>query len=472
MNRSYRWMLAAILICSGLSAEAQIERTADFHSRYTLKEAVVLSRHNIRSPLSGPESALGQLTPHEWFHWSSGKSELSLRGGVLETEMGQFFRKWLVSEGLISENHLPAEGTMRFYANSMQRTIATTQYFSSGLLPVANVEIEHHYDLNTMDPVFTPQLTAASDDYCARARQQIADLFGNGSLEGIGEKMAENYALLQDVLDVEQSAAWQTGGFSGFKVDDTNILLELNKEPGMTGSLKTACSASDALVLQYYEEPDELKAAFGHQLTLSDWEKISAVKDYYGDILFTAPLVAINVAHPLLQTILEELQTEGRQFTFLCGHDSNLGSVLAALGLAEYTLPQAIESKTPIGSKLVFEKWEGADGSQYAAINLVYQRVDQLRQMPLLMLENPPMVFPVALEGLTANEDGLYKFSDLEARFEDRIAAYDELLTDIYAPARSAVGSQKAAVYNLKGQRISDALANGVYIKDGKKMVK
>ena len=386
--------------------------------------------------------------------------------------MGQYFRKWLVSEGLMAENAIPAEGTMRFYANSMQRTIATTQYFSSGMLPVANVEIEHHYDLNTMDPVFTPQLTAASDDYCARARQQIADLFGNGSLEGIGDKLAENYALLQDVLDVEQSAAWQAGEFSGFKTDDTNILLELNKEPSMTGSLKTACSASDALVLQYYEEPDELKAAFGHQLTLSDWEKISAVKDYYGDILFTAPLVAINVAHPLLQTILEELQTEGRQFTFLCGHDSNLGSVLAALGLSEYKLPQAIESKTPIGSKLVFEKWEGADGSQYAAINLVYQRVDQLRQMPLLMLENPPMVFPVALEGLTANEDGLYKFSDLEARFEDRIAAYDELLTDIYAPTRSGAGSQKAAIYNLKGQRISDALANGVYIKDGKKMVK
>ena len=182
--------------------------------------------------------------------------------------------------------------------------------------------------------------------------------------------------------------------------------------------------------------------------------------------------MAINVAHPLLQTILEELQTEGRLFTFLCGHDSNLGSVLAALGLAEYTLPQAIESKTPIGSKLVFEKWEGADGSQYAAINLVYQRIDQLRQMPLLMLENPPMVFPVAFEGLTANEDGLYKLSDLEARFEDRIAAYDELLTDINAPTRAGAGSKKAAIYNLKGQRISDEPTNGVYIKEGKKMLK
>ena len=292
------------------------------------------------------------------------------------------------------------------------------------------------------------------------------------SLEGIGEKMAENYALVEKVLDVKEGAASQSGEFTGFKTDDTNILLELNKEPAMTGSLKTACSASDALVLQFYEEPDELKAGFGHELTLSDWEKISAVKDYYGDVLFTAPLVAVNVAHPLLQTILEELKTEGRLFTFLCGHDSNLGSVLAALGLSEYTLPRAIESKTPIGSKLVFEKWLGADSVEYASINLVYQAVDQLRNMPLLTVENPPVVFPVALEGLKTNEDGLYLLSDLEARFEERIAAYDQLLTGISAPTRTEAGSQKAAIYNLKGERLSEEPANEIYIKEGKKMMK
>ena len=32
-----------------------------------------------------------------------------------------------------------------------------------------------------------------------------------------------------------------------------------------------------------------------------------------------------------LQEILGELSAENRKFTFLCGHDSNLGSVLAAL---------------------------------------------------------------------------------------------------------------------------------------------
>ena len=69
--------LAVVLIINGFtSIRAQIERSTDFHDRYTLQEAVVLSRHNIRSPLSGPESALGRITPHEWLAWSSAPSEL------------------------------------------------------------------------------------------------------------------------------------------------------------------------------------------------------------------------------------------------------------------------------------------------------------------------------------------------------------------------------------------------------------
>lgn len=464
--------LAVVLIINGFtSISAQIERSADFHDRYTLQEAVVLSRHNIRSPLSGPESALGRITPHEWFAWSSAPSELSMRGGVLETEMGQFFRKWLVSEGLMKENEIPEEGTMRFYANSMQRTIATAQYFSSGLLPVANIGIEHHYDVGTMDPVFTPKLTIADEAFCALAREQIADIFGNGSMAGIGEKMVNNYKLLETVLDIQQSAACQQGDTCSFKTDDTEIVLQLDKEPGMKGSLKLACSASDAFVLQYYEEADELKTAFGHDLTIDDWKQLSAIKDYYGDVLFTTPAIAINVAHPLLQEILKELQTEDRRFTFLCGHDSNLGSVLAALGLTEYTLPEAIESKTPIGSKLVFEKWLGNDGKQYAALNLVYQSVDELRTMPLLPLEKGPVVFSVSLADLQANADGLYLLEDLEQRLTDSINAYDSLPTDMH-PAESRSSDKTAVIYDLQGRRLDETPnRSGIYIKDRQKVV-
>ena len=434
-------MIAAILlsICGAMTASAQMQRSADFHDRYTLGQVVVMSRHNIRSPLSGPESALGRITPHQWYAWSSAPSELSLRGGALETMMGQYFRKWLVGEGLIKENHLPEEGTVRFYANSMQRTLATAQYFSSGMLPVANIKIEHHYDLGTMDPVFTPKLTVVSDSYRERALKQIADLFGGGTMAGVGEKMALNFALMEKVLDMDQSVACLQGDSCAFKTDDTLVKLELDKEPGMTGGLKLGCSASDAFILQYYEESDDQKAAFGHDLTTADWEVISAVKDWYGDVLFTAPLVAINVAHPLMQEILAELKTEGRQFTFLCGHDSNIGSILAALGAVDYELPNAIEKKTPIGSKLVIEKWIGKDGQVYAAMNLCYQNIDQLRHLQLITLDNPPMVYSVQIEGLTANEDGLYLLKDLEARLEERIAQYEGLLTSTSSPTGSAL---------------------------------
>ena len=421
MFKASRIILFLFLSGVALSSFAQAIHPDDFGERYTLKQVVVLSRHNIRSPLSGRHSALQRLTPHEWHQWSSAPSELSLRGGALETMMGQYFRKWLVSEGMMQENEIPAEGTMRFYANSKQRTIATAQYFSSGMLPVANVRIEHHCEMGKMDPVFNPQITDDNDDFKALAQQQIAAMGGKKGMAGIGEKMAGNYKLLERVLDMEQSRACLEGDTCHFRTDDAHVYLVKNREPGMGGSLRLACQAADALVLQYYEEPDALKAAFGDTLSWEDWERISAIKDWYGDVLFTAPVVARQVARPLLRTMLEELQNDGRKFTFLCGHDSNIGSVLAALETEDYSLPQTIEKKTPIGCKLVIEKWVDDEGKAFAALNLVYQSTEQLRNMTLLDLENPPMVFPLGLKGLNANADGLYPFEAVLNRIDSVI---------------------------------------------------
>ena len=421
MSKASKIILCLVLLGVSLSAFAQSRRSDAFHERYTLKQVVVLSRHNIRSPLSGRQSTLQRITPHEWYHWSSASSELSLRGGALETMMGQYFRKWLVSEGLMQENEIPAEGTMRFYANSLQRTIATAQYFSSGMLPVANVRIEHHCQVGKMDSVFAPQITDDNEAFKALAQQQIAAMGGEKGMVGIGEKMADNYKLLEQVLDMEQSAACLGGDTCLFRTDDAHVYLVKYREPGMGGSLRLACQAADALILQYYEEPDAVKAAFGDTLTWEDWESISAIKDWYGDVLFTAPVVACQVAHPLLRTMLEELKHEGRKFTFLCGHDSNIGSVLAALEAKDYSLPKTIEKKTPIGCKLVIEKWENAEGQLFVSLNLVYQSTEQLRHMSLLDLKNPPMVFPIRLKGLSANADGLYPYEALVGRFIEKL---------------------------------------------------
>ena len=419
-------LLILTIICPAL-AQAQLQRSEAFKGKYKLKEVVILSRHNIRSPLSTNGSALSKMTPHEWTNWSSAASELTLRGGVLETEMGQFFRKWTIETGLFKDNYVPTIDEVNVYANSMQRCIATAQYFSGGFMPVANLRVNHRYVPSKMDPIFFPRLTKSTEAFRTEAMKQINAMGGKEGLVGINKSLKESYDLIAKVLDMKQSEYYKKGEIKDFVNNDTQITLELNQEPGMKGSLKNANSASDAFILQYYEEPDGMKAAFGHKLTTEDWTKIAKVKDVYGDVLFTAPIVAVNVAHPLLQYMYDELNDKDRKFTFLCGHDSNIASVDAALGVEDYSLPNSIEKKTPIGSKLVLEKWVDADGKAYIAVNLVYQSTDQLKQMSLLDLQHAPQVFSLKLKGLNQNTDGLYTFEDVNARFLQAIRAYDDI---------------------------------------------
>lgn len=419
-------LLILTIICPAL-AQAQLQRSEAFKGKYKLKEVVILSRHNIRSPLSTNGSALSKMTPHEWTNWSSAASELTLRGGVLETEMGQFFRKWTIETGLFKDNYVPTIDEVNVYANSMQRCIATAQYFSGGFMPVANLRVNHRYVPSKMDPIFFPRLTKSTEAFRTEAMKQINAMGGKEGLVGINKSLKESYDLIAKVLDMKQSEYYKKGEIKDFVDNDTQITLELNQEPGMKGSLKNANSASDAFILQYYEEPDGMKAAFGHKLTTEDWTKIAKVKDVYGDVLFTAPIVAVNVAHPLLQYMYDELNDKDRKFTFLCGHDSNIASVDAALGVEEYSLPNSIEKKTPIGSKLVLEKWVDTAGKAYIAVNLVYQSTDQLKQMSLLDLQHAPQVFSLKLKGLNQNTDGLYTFEDVNARFLQAIRAYDDI---------------------------------------------
>ena len=109
-----------------------------------------------------------------------------------------------------------------------------------------------------------------------------------------------------------------------------------------------------------------------------------------------------------------------------CTHPSALASIGAALGFNYPETEHALELHTPIGSKLVFEKWtDGCD--EYVAINLVYQSVSQLQGRTLLSVEEPPMVMPVTVEGLIANEDGLYRLSDLDNRMAEAMSEYENI---------------------------------------------
>ena len=427
-------LTALLIILLPLLATAE---QAEQPKAYTLDRVVVLSRHNIRSPLTDGGSLLGEITPHTWFNWTSASGELSLKGAMLEVLMGEYFRLWLEDEGLIPANWQPDEKAARFYANAKQRTQATARYFSAGLLPVSVVPIEMHVAYDTMDETFTPKLRFVSDAYTEAALEEIAEMGGENGIAGFSERLKDAVALLMDITDMEESEAYQSGKYGDLLNGETVITLEQDKEPGMSGPVKTATSVADALKFQYYEEADELKAAFGHELTREDWQAICGIVETYGAMLFTAPLIAVNAAHPLLQEIKNEMEQEGRVFSFLCGHDSNLASVLAALNAEDYTLPDTLEPKTPIGGKLVFERYLDANGEAWYKIEMIYQSTEQLRNRTPLSLENPPMRIPLALKGVPVNADGFIAEKDLLDRFQEAIDAYD-LLPEEYADLAEA----------------------------------
>lgn len=426
MNRNF-FLVGLLFAILPTSTFAQKQRSQAFKEKYILKEAVILSRHNIRAPLSTKGSLLEKVTTHPWFEWTAGASELTTRGGALENQFGLYFRKWLVDAGLFKENANPTTNEVNVYANSMQRCIATANYFKTALFPVGDVKVNHRFIPSKMDPVFFPRLTKTSKSFKAQALKEIAAMGGKKGIVGINEDLKEGYEITAKVLDLKDSPACKQDNLCAFDNYNTQIILEKGDEPRMKGSLKDANTCSDALILQYYEEPDAKKAAFGHNITLTDWTKIARIKDVYGNVLFASPTVAVNVAHPLLVYLYDELSDKDRKLSFLCGHDSNIASVTAALEVEPYDLPNSIEKKTPIGCKLVFEKFEGKDGQMYCDINLTYQSTEQLRNIAMLGLNNPPQIFPISLKGLQKNADGLYLLNDVKARFMKAIRAYDKI---------------------------------------------
>ncbi|MBQ9462058.1 MAG: histidine-type phosphatase [Bacteroidales bacterium] len=400
MKLHYAWLAAALVIIFCAS------RPVD--DGYKLEQVVVLSRHNIRAPLTSGGSVIDSLTPPGavWHKWSAPSGQLTLKGGVSETIMGQYFRQWLEDEGLIPLNWKPSCREALFYSNSLQRTIATARYFASGLAPSADIKVKYKrskgYNLT-----FLPILTTGTDRFRQEAAAQRKEYF----TPEIKDSLDKCLRVLERVLDGPR-----------FNSDDFAITDLKGHEPSLRGSIKFALSMSDALVLQSYEEPDLVKAAFGHRLSPEDWGRIAAIVAIYEDLLFCSEAVCANAGKEMARELSRELGRKGRIFSFLCGHDSTLITLLGAIGAEPYHLAGALEKRTPIGTKLVFERYS-KNGGQFVRLRMVYPSWEQLRELPAMNPDNPPFSCVLSLKGLAPNEDGYYSLADVQQRFSEAIAA-------------------------------------------------
>ena len=396
-------------------------------ARYQLEQVVVLSRHNLRAPLSSNGSVPSDLTPHSWIEWSAGSSELTLKGGIEETSMGQYFRKWLAKEGLFEENAVPGAGEVRFNARDKQRCRATAKYFAAGMLPTADTVVEHPGDSVGTEDFMQPVLHFYSEEYADDVMAQVAAMGGDAGFEGIAEQIRDVIKLIMDTVDMQDSAVYRSGKYGDLLTDGFGFTMAADQEPDFTGAIKPAYQVADALILQYYESPDATEAAFGHALTDEDWAELGKFMTTCLEIKHGTPLVAVNITNPLIRELKGELENKDRKFSFFCAHDCTVLGTLTALGVKDYALPDSIETKTPIGVKVLFERWRDSAGQAWYRVSIVYRSTEQIRSGEMLTPDNPPLRYDLCFDGVETNADGLISEADLLTLFDRTLDTYDEM---------------------------------------------
>lgn len=369
---------------------------------YQLEQVLIMSRHNLRAPLANNGSVLEQSTARQWPEWEVPGGQLTTKGGILEVYMGHYLREWLAENKLVTSGECPMPGAVYAYANSLQRTVATAQFFITGAFPGCDVPVHHQEKMGTMDPTFNPVITDGSAAFSEQAVKAM-------ETQRQQDKLDESYQLLEKITQFDGSPSCKEKQVCSLANGKDTFSAKVQQEPGVSGPLKVGNSLVDAFTLQYYEGFPLDQVAWGEIKSDLQWRTLSKLKNGYQDALFTSPAVAQNVAKPLVRYIDKTLVSEAAKaakVTVMVGHDSNIASLLTALDFAPYQLHNQYE-RTPIGGKIVFQRWnDPAAKRELMKIEYVYQSSDQLRNADVLTLKNPPQRVTLSLKGCPVDGNG------------------------------------------------------------------
>ncbi|ONG21842.1 bifunctional glucose-1-phosphatase/inositol phosphatase [Escherichia coli] len=333
---------------------------------YQLQQVLMMSRHNLRAPLANNGSVLEQSTPNKWPEWDVPGGQLTTKGGVLEVYMGHYMREWLAEQGMVKSGECPPPDTVYAYANSLQRTVATAQFFITGAFPGCDIPVHHQEKMGTMDPTFNPVIT---DDSAAFSEQAVAAM----EKELSKLQLTDSYQLLEKIVNYKDSPACKEKQQCSLVDGKNTFSAKYQQEPGVSGPLKVGNSLVDAFTLQYYEGFPMDQVAWGEIKSDQQWKVLSKLKNGYQDSLFTSP---------------------------------NIASLLTALDFKPYQLHDQNE-RTPIGGKIVFQRWHDSKANRdLMKIEYVYQSAEQLRNADALTLQAPAQRVTLELSGCPIDANG------------------------------------------------------------------
>jgi len=381
---------------------------------YELQQVLIVSRHGLRAPLVDGATMIIDATSHQWPEWNTKAGLLTPKGGALEVFMGNYFSDWFDQSKLLPKDNCPTEEDLHVYANVMSRTLATAQFFSTGAYPGCNIKIHRQSDMTAKDPLFFQAIKDDSQEFNKEATQQINNFVNSQDLK-------KSYETLEKVIDYPNSKDCKVNNLCDLGKQENNVELVYGKEPSMPGGLNKSFLMIDAFMLQDYEGFPKQKVAWGNIKTDEDWKSLAKLRNTYIESAYLQPIVVKNIIQPMLKEINGILKDKKEKVSILVGHDTTVGPILAAIGFNEYELPGQYE-KTPIGGKIVFQRWlDKTNNQELLKVEYVYQSTKQMRDLESLSLDNPPQRVTLTLKGCETDKNGFCSWDKFEEIMSKRI---------------------------------------------------
>lgn len=372
------------------------------NSEVILKQVVILSRHNVRTPLA---KNLAMMTPKIWPTWKEKRGYLTSKGELLEGFMGEYFSLWLRKEGVLAEL-CPTEDVFFAYANTAQRTMASAKAFVRKGFPSCNITVYHKED---KDPIFDPIVHNDSTVF----RQQVLEEM---QLHLRSLVLNHSYETLENILDYKKSNCCEIDNKCDLVTDKNQAFVSFGTKPYLSGPLKLSKSAIDSFIMENYEGFPLNEVAWGQLWNMNQWNGIIALSRGYHDVIFNTTLISKDISKPLRDYIKELFinETNIPKVVFIMGHDANLYTLLNSMGVKPYNLKGQYE-KVPVGGKVVFQKWFDTQNSTfYMKIDYVYQNTQGMREGLRLSMENPPEFTLLELHGCKINDEGFCLWDDFK----------------------------------------------------------
>ncbi len=189
--KTFFWLLLPLIVVG--EGQAQTVQSGD---DTVLKQIILFGRHGVRSA-AFPSSTLATLAVRPYPDFGVPTGYLTLHGAKAEYLLGNYYREYLLSEGLLTGDTTKDLAHSYFRANSIQRSNISAAVLGLGLFPFTLVPV-HSFALGTPDPVFDPISTKVATVDTARAVTEVAGIFNSGL--ALASASSPEFSLIRSIL--------------------------------------------------------------------------------------------------------------------------------------------------------------------------------------------------------------------------------------------------------------------------------